>query len=225
MAKTAKSRRQTVCLLSGHPMVLVELQNLLAGAGFHIAQVQLRSTLPPDLRHLEVPRAPIYVLDALTPQQATEALVAGILEGTKTARLLVVGEKFDEDSAFPLLRLGVKGLLTFPDAREQLSRAIQQVAAGGYWVPRFVLSRFVDSILQSDHGRLLKTGTGADLSRREQQVLDSLLQNLSNKEIANQLNISERTVKFHVSNLLAKYSVRRRADLIIQCFQRRPFAL
>lgn len=41
----------------------------------------------------------------------------------------------------------------------------------------------------------------------------------ANKEIASQLNISERTVKFHVSNFLAKHGVRRRADLIVMRFQ------
>src|SRR5205814_9232961 len=49
----------------------------------------------------------------------------------------------------------------------------------------------------------------------------SLLENLSNKEIASKLNIAERTVKFHVSNLLSKFGVRRRADLILLTFQRR----
>jgi DNA-binding CsgD family transcriptional regulator len=44
---------------------------------------------------------------------------------------------------------------------------------------------------------------------------------MKNKEIALRLNISERTVKFHVSNLLAKFGVRRRADLILLCYQRR----
>jgi DNA-binding CsgD family transcriptional regulator len=57
------------------------------------------------------------------------------------------------------------------------------------------------------------------LSRREQDVLEALLQNMSNKEIATRLNISERTVKFHVSNLLAKFSVQRRSDLILQSLQ------
>ena len=52
-------------------------------------------------------------------------------------------------------------------------------------------------------------------------MLDSLLENLANKEIASKLNISERTVKFHVSNLLSKFGVRRRADLILLCYQRR----
>ncbi|HXU20708.1 MAG TPA: helix-turn-helix transcriptional regulator, partial [Verrucomicrobiae bacterium] len=51
-----------------------------------------------------------------------------------------------------------------------------------------------------------------------------LLENLANKEVADRLHISERTVKFHVSNLLAKFGVRRRADLILLCYQRRAVA-
>jgi DNA-binding CsgD family transcriptional regulator len=48
-------------------------------------------------------------------------------------------------------------------------------------------------------------------------VLEALLENLSNKEIADRLHISERTAKFHVSNLLAKFRLRRRQDLILHC--------
>ena len=95
------------------------------------------------------------------------------------------------------------------------------VANGGFWVPRSVLSGFVDSVLAGSHSRRLKVDAAADLSRREQEVLNSLLENLANKEIGNKLNISERTVKFHVSNLLNKFGVRRRADLILLCYQKR----
>jgi two-component system, NarL family, nitrate/nitrite response regulator NarL len=114
----------------------------------------------------------------------------------------------------------VKGILTYTEARDQLIRALPLVATGGFWVPRTVLSGFVDSIL-SGQTRRLKSDSVANLSRREQEVLDSLLENLSNKEIASKLNIAERTVKFHVSNLLNKFGVRRRADLILLTFQRR----
>jgi len=61
------------------------------------------------------------------------------------------------------------------------------------------------------------------LSPRERQVHEALLENLSNKEIAAKLNLSERTVKFHVSNVLAKHRLRRRADLILQNYHARPF--
>lgn len=60
-------------------------------------------------------------------------------------------------------------------------------------------------------GRAL--GAGVKVSRREQEVLDCILQGLSNKEIASKLNVAERTVKFHVSSLLAKFGVTDRIAL------------
>jgi len=112
-------------------------------------------------------------------------------------------------------------LLTYAEAREQLPRALPPVAAGGFWIPRALLSAFVDSVLESTRGRRLEMGSAGELSQREQEVLDALLGSLVNKEIGSRLNISERTVKFHVSNILSKFGVRRRADLILLCYQNR----
>ncbi len=56
-------------------------------------------------------------------------------------------------------------------------------------------------------------GAGVKISRREQEVLDGVLQGLGNKEIASRLSVSERTVKFHVSSLLAKFGVTDRIAL------------
>ncbi len=60
-------------------------------------------------------------------------------------------------------------------------------------------------------GRAL--GAGVKVSRREQEVLDCVLQGFANKEIAAKLNVAERTVKFHVSSLLAKFGVSDRVAL------------
>jgi DNA-binding NarL/FixJ family response regulator len=214
------SSKLTVCLLSPHPLVLSEFERLLGKAQFKVVSKQLESMLAPDLRNMEPPRAQVYVIDAHAARPATGALLTNILERYPEARLIVVGERHDDSNSFSLLRLGVKGLLTYVEARDQLIRALPLVSNGGFWVPRQLLSGFVDSIL-TGQGRRLKTDTVTNLSRREQEVLDSLLENLSNKEIASRLNIAERTVKFHVSNLLNKFGVRRRADLILLTFQRR----
>jgi len=215
------SAKLTVCLLSPHPLVLTEFERLLEKAPqFKVISKQLESTLAPDLRNMEPPRAQVYVVDAHAARPATGALLANILERSPEARLIVVGEQQNDANCFSLLRLGVKGFLTYTEARDQLIRAMPLVANGGFWVPRSVLSGFVDSIL-TGQGRRLKSDTVTNLSRREQEVLDLLLENLSNKEIASKLNIAERTVKFHVSNLLNKFGVRRRADLILLTFQRR----
>jgi DNA-binding NarL/FixJ family response regulator len=213
-----------ICLLSPHPMVLDEFKRLLESSGIQIVTKQLDSMLAPDLRHLEVPKAGVYVIDAHAARQATGALLGNILERNENARLIVVGDKLKEADSHALLRQGVKGILTYSEAKEQLLRALPLVASGGFWVPREVLSRFVDSILTTTQGRRLRTDAPSELSRREQEVLNSLLENLANKEVAARLNISERTVKFHVSNLLAKFGVRRRADLILLCYQRRNLA-
>ena len=65
---------------------------------------------------------------------------------------------------------------------------------------------------------LLQAGQSAKssvrLTRREEEVLDGILRSLANKEIASELNLSERTVKFHVSSLLAKFKVRGRLELM-----------
>jgi two-component system nitrate/nitrite response regulator NarL len=214
------STKLTVCILSPHPLVLSEFERILAKSQFKVIIKQLESTLAPDLRTLEPPKAQVYVIDAHAAKPATGALLANLLERFPESRLIVVGEQHNDSNSFSLLRLGVKGLLTYVEARDQLIRALPLVASGGFWVPRQLLSGFVDSIL-TGQGRRLKTDSVTNLSRREQEVLDSLLENLSNKEIASKLNIAERTVKFHVSNLLNKFGVRRRADLILLTFQRR----
>ena len=207
--------------MSPHSLVLAEFARILKNSQFQLVPRQLESMLGPDLRQLAVPRALVYVVDAHASPQATAALIANIMERYSAARLIVVAEKFTKPDSYNLMRQGAKGLLTYAEAREQLPRALPLVASGGFWVPRAILSEFVDSILTNNKGQRLKTEWATRLSRREQEVLDALLENLANKEIASKFNISERTVKFHVSNLLSKFSVRRRADLILLCYQRR----
>jgi DNA-binding CsgD family transcriptional regulator len=60
------------------------------------------------------------------------------------------------------------------------------------------------------------------LTRRQHEVLGAIAHNLTNKEIAVGLHVSERTVKFHVSSLLAKFEVRRRSQLMLEAFDLVP---
>jgi two-component system nitrate/nitrite response regulator NarL len=219
--KVARKNALQVCLLSPHPLVLSEFERVLANPAFNLISRHLESVLGPDLRHLDVPDAVVYVVDAHVARPAAGALLSNILENHSEARIIVVSDKFDSEESYSLLQMGAKGLLTYEEAREQLPNALPLVAEGGFWVPRGVLSGFVDSILAGTQSRRLKAESTASLSRREQEVLNCLLENLANKEIGNKLNISERTVKFHVSNLLSKFGVRRRADLILLCYQKR----
>jgi DNA-binding CsgD family transcriptional regulator len=68
-----------------------------------------------------------------------------------------------------------------------------------------------------DAGRAVKSHV--KLTRREEEVLNGVVRSLANKEIAASLNLSERTVKFHVSSLLAKFRVRGRMELVREAAQ------
>ena len=195
-------------------MVLSEFERLLSDLPFTVRGRRLEPDLIADPTKLTIPKAAVFVVESHAHRPTTEALVVGVLGRHPAARVIVVAEKFDQGGAFPLLRLGAKGLMTFDEANEQLGRAVQEVAGGGFWVPRALLSRFVDESVSAVRRPPGPAGV-ARLSPREKEVLDALLGNLSNKEIASKLHMSERTAKFHVSNLLAKYGVRRRADLIL----------
>jgi DNA-binding NarL/FixJ family response regulator len=211
----ASTRKISVCLLANHPIVLAEFQRLLSTVSIRVRPKRV----PPRLSDGDsIPRAGVYIVDFEGNRMVTESLVAKVVERYPHARLLLVGVNFGEDVAFPLLRMGVKGLLQHSQLTEQLQPALQSIAAGGYWVPRSLLSRFVDSVLaKTTHGAAM--ASRARLSPREKEVIHALLDNISNKEIGSRLNISERTVKFHVSNLLRKFGVGRRADLILLSYQ------
>lgn len=217
--RTALSHSTKVCLLSTHPLVLTGFEHALAGAKLHIESLQIESLPATAMRTMDIPPADVYVADASLPAPSLETMVAGLLERFPKARVVVVGKEFEQNQGITLLRLGVRGMIPYALAAEQLAHAIPMVMGGGIWVPRAVLSHFVQGILESPQGQRMKLAGAHQLSPREQQAMDALLQNLSNKEIASLMNISERTVKFHVSNLLMKYGVRRRADLILLNYQ------
>ena len=215
MPRRTSSRRLSVCVLSAHPLVLGEFTRLLAACRV-LPRLVDPAAQPAAAPHF--PRARVFVVDAAVPRAFLRAVLDELRTAAPAARIVVVALKFSEAEAFGLLRLGVRGLLTYSAAHGQLSRAVAGVAAGGFWVPRAWLSRFVDTILESRRA-VPAAAARARLSRREQQVLDALLENLANKEIAARLGITERTVKFHVSNVLSKFDVRRRADLILHFSQ------
>jgi DNA-binding NarL/FixJ family response regulator len=207
------------------------MERLLAGGDFKVMHPQfvresrnsngLHHGLWHDAEHLRLPRASVFVLDGNSINLGMESLVERIRTKFPNARMLVVKETLRDDKVFPYLRLGVRGVVRYTDAEVDLANAVKVVAGGGFWVEQKQLIRFVDWLLStpSYHSPLSEPGT---LSRREHEVLISILNGLTNKEIASELHISERTVKFHVSHLFQKFGARRRSDLIAKQYQLWP---
>lgn len=103
-------------------------------------------------------------------------------------------------------------------ARQQQPRDFDVMVAAGEDLIDGIVGR-ANKLIRSCSGFKV---AGMPLSRRQHEVLASIAQNLSNKEIAARLNVSVRTVKFHVSTLLEKFEVRGRVDLMIEAAEFLP---
>jgi DNA-binding NarL/FixJ family response regulator len=208
------ARRISVCLAAFHPLVLTEFERRLAPGAFRIRTRRFETDSSGGIVPMAVPAASVYVVEVNADPSKTEAAITMLQAKRRRICMIAVAERLDEPTSFLLLRCGAKGLLDFQDTIDQLPTAVEVVAFGGFWVPRPVMSRFVEETLKSARRRTVVPAKGG-LSARQREIRDLLLENLSNREIAERLNMSERTVKFHVSNLLSKFGVKRRADLIV----------
>lgn len=211
-----RSRRKAL-LFCQHPVAQERFQRLLTRAGFEVAvHPQLRVPNPATAKNGHA--VSLAVVDCSDPDSCLE-FISDLRHKQPQLPVLALVPKLHPSQTFALLRLGVKGVLSYGQAQRELPRAAAELAGGGHWIPRELLTGFIEAILPELHGSEA-LNPGIEISRRERDVLDLLLENLSNKEIAAKLFVSERTVKFHVSNLLSKFGVQRRTELIVLWMRR-----
>ena len=139
----------------------------------------------------------------------------GVLEalrGDPTAPPCLVLTTFDDADAFlAAVRAGARGYLLKDASSAELSEAIRCVAAGGTWLKPTVTDNVLRS-LRDDR----KPEVDGKLTGREVEVLRLLAGGYSNREIGTALGVSERTVKNHVSSILAKLWVRDRTRAVLK---------
>jgi len=148
------------------------------------------------------------------------SLGSDLINSVRLLRALHPGARFlvllapDRSGPDELLRLmfaGVEGALRVVDTWwEHLADACDTVLRGSFWFPRDVIAKYVKhtNLILSDQFSRCRI-----LTPRETQVLQLMLRRLSNKEIGDLLGVSERTARFHVSNIFAKLHVCGRAEL------------
>jgi DNA-binding NarL/FixJ family response regulator len=123
-------------------------------------------------------------------------------------RALLLTPSCDATECLRWLSEGFGGVVAYSRYEDELPTAVRHVAEGRLWVPAPVVARWMRMAASKS-----PSTANAMLSEREQAVVRCLERRLSNKEIAVMFGVTERTVKFHVSNILRKLNLRSRADI------------
>jgi len=126
-------------------------------------------------------------------------------------RVIVVGPEGNDELVLDAIIAGARAYLDLSAGPQLVRTAIQAVNAGSIWAPRRLLSKLIDRLLNDRDTSL--TRAKRHVTAREQQVLELILHARSNREIASQLGIEERTVKAHVGRLMRKAGVDNRIEL------------
>jgi len=161
--------------------------------------------------------ATTYWLDfsTLEPQKALELIDRIIAIDDAIPIVCMVPFPKDEE-AFALLARGARGYCHVAAAASQLRLVANTVSNGGFWLPTTLMRRVMQSagglVAQSVGSRSLSL---EDLTKRETQVAQAVADGCSNREIAERLNISERTVKARLTSVFQKLDVRDRVQLAL----------
>jgi DNA-binding NarL/FixJ family response regulator len=128
-------------------------------------------------------------------------------------RVIVTGPGKRDEDILRAIGTGAKGYVPEEASPEEFKCAIREVHAGSVWAPRRVLAMFIERATAS--ARRVQPQTEDKISDREREVLRLLVSGCSNREIAGELGIEERTVKAHVAQLLRKVGVQNRIALSV----------
>lgn len=162
----------------------------------------------------------LFLLDACSLHSDLGPLAERCRSRLPGSRFLALVPPADSNYAdeIRLFYWGIEGFVKLSETwRAELPQAIRSILNGEYWVPSEVLMAFVRHAQALEQTRLLP---GHSLTAREGQVLRLLMRRLTNKAIAKALLISERTVKFHVSHILAKLGLDDRRSLLPETLAR-----
>jgi len=131
-----------------------------------------------------------------------------------SVRIIVTGPGGNDEDILRAIAAGAKGYIPEDASPVEFKQAIRLVHSGEVWAPRRVLATFIERVTASA-ARQIKPRDGQMISRRQRQVLGLLAVGSSNREIAGELGLTERTVKAHVAGLLRKIGAPNRIALSV----------
>ena len=178
-----------------------------------VAAVALDETVLPRLRGL-CPR--ILAIDSSVLARAGLEFIPTIQAPFPDIKILALGMDNSPHTFLRCVRTGISGYLLKEASANEVASAVRIVAENGAVCPPSLCITLFKQVANSA-SQVYQGKARLGLTRREQQLATMIGQNLSNKEIANQLNLSEQTVKNHVHRMLRKLGASDRLSAVEMC--------
>jgi DNA-binding NarL/FixJ family response regulator len=128
-------------------------------------------------------------------------------------KIIVLTAAVERIQIVQALQMGARGVVMKEAATQLLMKAIRTVMAGQYWIGREAVGDIVDFMRTNPSGDKPQRNYG--LTKREMDILTTIVAGLSNKEIARRFALSEDTVKHHLTNIFDKVGVASRLELAL----------
>jgi DNA-binding NarL/FixJ family response regulator len=200
-------KRIRVLLVEDHFLARIALKSVLSG---HM-QIQIVGEACDGEKGVSMFRAlrpDVVVLDLRLPRMSGFEVLVRIRRDFPNGRIVVLSNYQGSEDIYRAVQSGAMAYLTKDASGEELLNAIQSVNRGLRYFPHVTLDRLAERM------------PAVDLTPRESEVLSSITKGMSNKEIAEELGIAEKTVRIHVSSVLDKMGARDRTQATIYALQR-----
>lgn len=159
-------------------------------------------------------RPDAILMDVVMPVMDGIDATKEILKQWPEAKIIILTSFIDDEKVYPAIEAGAASYILKTSTAAEIAKAIRATANGESVLEPEVTTKMMNRMSQKNQPQLYE-----DLTAREREVLMLIAQGKSNKEIADELFITLKTVKTHVSNILAKLQVEDRTQAAIYAFQ------
>lgn len=150
----------------------------------------------------------LLIVDLRMPHMSGLDVIRELARSGPPCRIVLLTALFDEREVDEAVRLGVRGVILKDVAPPLMVKCVRRVHAGGEWLDEALVQRAIARTGEADVPGLLSV-----LTPREREVASMVARGMRNKEIAQELSISEGTVKIHLHSVYEKLDVSGRLEL------------